>query len=188
MRRRSKKLPSFEDLEFEPHALAKEAMRFGAGTFLAKNDAMDGFLNHKRAVMYFDNLYGVSVISELDFGYPSGRTFEGLWEIGIMEKYRGLTYDTPLTDDVIRMVTPDEVTEVMRRVQALERIQCARCNHQLSKGQVRQGVMICKLCKKELSEEHDTLTVSEKARRALPKLARQLQQARAQRKVATNAP
>lgn len=83
----------FEDLKFEAHPA-------GCGGV--------------RAVHTFPNGFGVSVINA-SFSY-GGR--EGLYEVAILFK-GSLTYDTPLTDDVIGNLTTDEVGEYLVKVEAL---------------------------------------------------------------------
>jgi hypothetical protein len=67
--------------------------------------------------MDFDNGFGVSVIKgEYSYG---GK--DGLYELAVM-KNGYLTYDTPITDDVLGDLTPDDVTEAMAKVQQLSSI------------------------------------------------------------------
>ncbi len=84
-------MKTFDDLEFKPHLIG------------------DGV----QARMDFDNDYGVSVVKfSGSYGYPH------LWEVAIL--YKGsLTYNTPITDDVLGHQTDQDVTDIMERVQAL---------------------------------------------------------------------
>lgn len=87
----------FEDLKFEPHPVG------------------DGI----RARHTFPNGYGVSVVRFTIMGRSGSYGSErGLYEIGIL-KDGNLTYDTPITDDVLGYQTEAEVTEVMAKVEAL---------------------------------------------------------------------
>lgn len=65
----------------------------------------------------FDNGYGASVISD---GYGSG---QGLLELGVIEwdgdDYQ-LTYQTPITSDVLGYLTAQEVDEALAKIAALE--------------------------------------------------------------------
>ena len=89
-------MKKFEDLEFDQ-----------------LNDAP--YMVGKKARMHFDNGYGVSVVSH-SYSY-GGR--DGLFEIAVLDKDGELTYDTPVTNDVIGYLTEEEVSGVMKEVQSL---------------------------------------------------------------------
>lgn len=62
----------------------------------------------------FDNGYEVSVVkSEFTYGGKNG-----LYELAIF-KDGEIRYDTPITDDVIGYLRPEDVTDVMERIQKL---------------------------------------------------------------------
>jgi hypothetical protein len=86
----------FEDLEFD-----------------SVNDAP--FMVGKKSRMTFENGYGVSVVSHT---YSYGGK-DGLFEIAVLDKDGDLTYDTPVTNDVIGYLTEEDVTDVMKQVQEL---------------------------------------------------------------------
>jgi hypothetical protein len=65
--------------------------------------------------MTFENGYGVSVVSHT---YSYGGK-DGLFEIAVLDKDGDLTYDTPVTNDVIGYLTEEDVTDVMKQVQEL---------------------------------------------------------------------
>jgi len=67
-----------------------------------------------RATYEFDNNYGVSVIKSA--GSYGGS--QGLWEVAVLYA-NDITYNTPITDDVIGFLSEEEVTEIMHKVQAL---------------------------------------------------------------------
>jgi hypothetical protein len=69
-----------------------------------------------RACMQFDNGYHISVVKNT-FSYGGKK---GLYEAAVLDRDGSLTYDTPVTDDVIGHLTPEGVTDVMRRIQELE--------------------------------------------------------------------
>ena len=69
-----------------------------------------------RAEAYFPNGFGVSVVSGPYF-YTSE---SGPYELAILHKDGSITYDTPITDDVLGHLNRNEVTEIMRQVQELE--------------------------------------------------------------------
>ena len=83
----------FEDLKFEAHPAGM------GGT---------------RAAHTFPNGFGVSVINS-SFSYGGDK---GLYEMAILFKGK-LTYDTPLTDDVLGHLTKAEVNEYLAKVEAL---------------------------------------------------------------------
>ena len=62
----------------------------------------------------FENGYGTSVIRH-DNSYGGDR---GLYELAII-KDGDIVYDTPITDDVIGYLTPEEVTQYMIKIQEL---------------------------------------------------------------------
>ena len=64
----------------------------------------------------FDNGYEVSVVkSEHSYG---GK--DGLYELAVLDKDGELTYDTPITNDVIGYLRPIDVTDVMEKIQKLQ--------------------------------------------------------------------
>src|SRR5882672_9166166 len=72
---------------------------------------------------YFENGFGASVIqSRYSYGGPSG-----LWELAVLRRQADasrkrewqLTYDTPITDDVIGHLNEDEAQGLLRRIRAL---------------------------------------------------------------------
>lgn len=81
--------------------------------FFPINDAP--FMVGKKARMHFDNGYGVSVVSH-SYSY-GGR--DGLYEVAVLDSGDNLTYDTPVTNDVIGYLTEEDVTDVMKQVQEL---------------------------------------------------------------------
>lgn len=81
--------------------------------FFPINDAP--FMVGKKARMHFDNGYGVSVVSH-SYSY-GGR--DGLYEVAVLDSNDELTYDTPVTNDVIGYLTEEDVTDVMKQVQEL---------------------------------------------------------------------
>lgn len=70
---------------------------------------------------YFGNGYGASVVrSQYTYGGPAG-----LWELAVLEVYDtdknswSLTYDTPITDDVLGYLSGDAVDEFLEQIEAL---------------------------------------------------------------------
>lgn len=87
-------MKTFKDLQFEAHT------------------------GHDTGVMsriYFENGYGASVV-KTPYTYGGDR---GLYELAVLDANGFLTYDTPITDDVIGYLNPDEVTDIMKQIQNL---------------------------------------------------------------------
>lgn len=82
----------------------------------------------KRAqyVFMFDNGYGASVIKAHPGSYGA---INDLWELAVVRDSRYshiindrlwfVTYDTPITDDVIGYLTNEEVLKIMKQIQEL---------------------------------------------------------------------
>jgi hypothetical protein len=76
---------------------------------------LDSHMNGVAARMMFENGYGVSVVRH-SFSY-GGKS--GLYELAVLDVDGEITYDTPVTGDVIGYLTPEEVTKTMALVQKL---------------------------------------------------------------------
>jgi hypothetical protein len=90
-------MKKFEDLEFEQ-----------------VNDSP--YMVGKKSRMHFNNGYGVSVVSH-SYSY-GGR--DGLYEVAVLDSDNNLTYETPVTNDVIGYLTEEDVSNVMKQVQELK--------------------------------------------------------------------
>jgi len=88
-------MKKFEDLEFDK--------------------LTDPFMSGVRSRMMFENGFGVSVVSHT---YSYGGK-DGLFEVAVLDEDGDLTYNTPVTNDVIGYLNPDEVTDIMEQVQNL---------------------------------------------------------------------
>jgi hypothetical protein len=87
-------MKQFKDLEFVPHAA-------GMGGVMSR--------------IVFENGYGASVVkTEYTYG---GK--DGLYELAVLDTNGDLTYETPITDDVIGYLRPEDVTDVMEKIQKL---------------------------------------------------------------------
>ncbi len=86
-------MKTFKDLEFEPHAA-------GMGGVMSR--------------IQFDNGYGASVV-KTPYTYGGDK---GLYELAVI-KDDELCYDTPITNDVIGYLRPEDVTDVMEKIQQL---------------------------------------------------------------------
>jgi hypothetical protein len=63
----------------------------------------------------FANGYGASVVRHAySYGGPSG-----MWELAVLGLDGDLTYDTPVTDDVVGWLTEADVDRLLGQVQAL---------------------------------------------------------------------
>ena len=90
-------MKKFEDLEF-------------------KKIEGDSHKNGVKSQMVFENGYGVSVVSHT-YSYGGSK---GLFEIAVLGKDGDLTYNTPVTNDVIGYLSPNGVTNIMEQVQELK--------------------------------------------------------------------
>jgi len=87
-------MKTFKDLEFKDHP-----------------NGMGGV----QAKIQFDNGFGASVV-KTPFSYGGTR---GLYELAIFGKDGDITYDTPITDDVLGYLSEVKVTETLAKIQAL---------------------------------------------------------------------
>jgi hypothetical protein len=88
------KMKTFNDLEFKPHP-----------------NNMGGV----QAYITFENGYGASVVCT-PHTYGGDK---GLYELAVFGKDGHITYDTPITNDVIGYLRPQDVTDVMEKIQQL---------------------------------------------------------------------
>jgi len=72
-------------------------------------------LNGVVARITFDNGYGASVVKH-QYSYGGDK---GLYELAVLGKDGELTYETPITDDVIGYLRDIDVTDVMEKIQQL---------------------------------------------------------------------
>ena len=100
-------MKTFKDLEFVSHFTG------------------DGVMSR----IYFENGYGASVVKH-GGSYGSNK---GLYELAVLKNESGtlikeagvfeeqweLCYDTPITDDVMGYLRPEDVTDVMEKIQQL---------------------------------------------------------------------
>jgi hypothetical protein len=68
-----------------------------------------------QARIQFDNGYGASVV-KTPYSYGGDR---GLYELAVLDNDGHLTYDTPITNDVIGYLRDIDVTDVMEKIQQL---------------------------------------------------------------------
>ena len=74
------------------------------------------FMVGKKARMMFDNGFGVSVVSHT-FSY-GGK--DGKYELAVLDSDGQLTYETPITNDVMGYLESEEVTNIMKDIQNLD--------------------------------------------------------------------
>lgn len=88
------------------------------GFVTTPTDDNDHPLGGKHRRYFFPNGYGASVIRHWgSYGYT-----EGLYELAVLQgnaQKARLTYDTPITDDVIGHLTPADVELLLERIKAL---------------------------------------------------------------------
>jgi hypothetical protein len=88
------KMKTFKDLEFKPHTA-------GMGGVMSR--------------IIFENGYGASVV-KTPYTYGGDR---GKYELAVLGTDGDLTYDTPITDDVIGYLSETEVTDILEKIQKL---------------------------------------------------------------------
>ena len=89
-------MKTFKDLVFKPHP---SAVHIGG----------------VQALITIDNGYGASIV-QTEFTY-GGK--DGLYELAVF-KNGHITYDTPITNDVIGYLKAEEVTKIMQQIQLLK--------------------------------------------------------------------
>jgi len=87
-------IKTFNDLEFIPHT-----------------SHSDGIMSR----IIFDNGYGANVVCS---AYTYGGA-DGLYELAIIDKDGQVTYETPITSDVMGYLNKDDVTKLMEQIQLL---------------------------------------------------------------------
>ena len=69
-----------------------------------------------QARIQFDNGYGASVVrSQYTYGGD-----KGLYELAVFGKDGHITYDTPITNDVLGYLKPEDVTDILEQIQLLK--------------------------------------------------------------------
>lgn len=72
-------------------------------------------LGGKLARISFDNGYGASVVcTSMSYGGS-----EGLYELAVLDSKGKITYDTPITNDVLGWLSHNDVSETMIKIQSL---------------------------------------------------------------------
>jgi len=94
MKKNNKTMKTFKDLDFKIHPY--------------------GVFSSTRAVMHFENEYGISVIT----GKGAYVNSASHYEVAVL--YNGeITYNTDITDKVIANQNEDNVTDIMKKIQEL---------------------------------------------------------------------
>ncbi len=89
-------MKTFKDLEFKPHPMA---------------EGLNGIISR----IQFDNGFGASVVKH-QYSYGGDR---GLYELAVF-KDGHIHYDNPIANgDVIGYLKPEDVTEVMEKIQKI---------------------------------------------------------------------
>lgn len=95
-----------------------------------EHDIGETYTDHREQRVYrFHNSYGASVVrrsyvsQEYQYQYGSYGHFEGLWELAVIawedETEWHISYDTPITDDVLGWLSEEEVTATLELIRAL---------------------------------------------------------------------
>jgi hypothetical protein len=94
-------MKTFEDIEFKPHGMG---------------DGLQGLI-------FFPNGYGVSVVRfKFNDRFGSYTSNDDEWELAVIfgnENEWDITYNTPITSDVMGHLSSEEVTDIMKQVQEL---------------------------------------------------------------------
>lgn len=88
-------MKTFNDLEFKIHP------NMGMGI---------------QARIQFDNGFGASIVKG-PYTYGGDK---GLYELAVLDNNGDLTYDTPITEDVLGHLTEDDVTNILSQIQNLQ--------------------------------------------------------------------
>lgn len=90
-------MKTFKDLEFKPHPMA---------------EGLNGIISR----IQFDNGFGASVVKH-QYSYGGDR---GLYELAVLDSNGELHYDNSVANgDVIGYLRPEDVTDVMEKIQKL---------------------------------------------------------------------
>ena len=99
-------------------------MTFNDLIFSVEEDEEQAELNWvqlgETAFHIFPNHYGVSVVR----GHGTKGAEKGLYELAVIhmgpdDDWSEIVYDTPITNDVIGYLTPDDITDIMQQVSEL---------------------------------------------------------------------
>ena len=88
-------MKTFKDLDFNPHPTHP---------------------NGVQARITFGNGYGASVVRS-QYTYGGDR---GLYELAVFGKDGHISYDTPITNDVLSYLKAEEVTKILEQIQLLK--------------------------------------------------------------------
>ena len=88
-------MKTFKDIEFKPNPMGADF----------------GIVSRTQ----FDNGFGASVV-KTPHTYGGDK---GLYELAVLDSNGSLTYATPITDDVIGYLRPEDVTDVLAKIQQL---------------------------------------------------------------------
>ena len=81
-------------------------------------DACNSLLGGVQWVFRFVNGYGASVVRHSG-SYGSA---QGLWELAVRDSNDRLTYDTPITDDVLGRLTEQDVASALSAIARLPKV------------------------------------------------------------------
>ncbi len=87
-------MKTFKDLEFKEHP-----------------NGMGGV----QAIIKFDNGFGASIV-KTPYSYGGAK---GLYELAVFGKDGDITYDTPITNDVLGYLSEAAVTQTLSKIQSL---------------------------------------------------------------------
>lgn len=118
MKNQNANMVSFDDLIFKQWADERD---YGTGLMEKPKVMPEGYFPWgKNCTIEFENDYGASIVRH----HGSYGSKEGFYELAVLERSGSsnkwdLTYDTPITNDVKGWLTEDDVTKLLRQIQAL---------------------------------------------------------------------
>lgn len=86
---------------------------FGHKEYKTEETHLHGGIKYK---FKFSNGFGASVVRH-DFSYGNK---VGLWELAVLGEDGGITYETPITDDVLGYLTEEDVKSELERIRKLK--------------------------------------------------------------------
>lgn len=88
-----------------------ETIQFQELNFIPHQNGMGG----RQAIVQFSNGYGASIV-QTPYSYGGNN---GLYELAVFGKDGNITYDTPITNDVLGYLTEEDVSETLKKIKEL---------------------------------------------------------------------
>ena len=65
-------------------------------------------------LMFFNSFFSETVLNSGSYGFE-----KGLWELAVLDPWGNITYDTPITSDVIGYLDENMVNIILERIKKL---------------------------------------------------------------------